>query len=92
MLLAVQDLGRGERDVGERPPDRPGDALFQQLQIFLLLLCGKQDQGFVKIGDDLRELVDVTAADPCDRGPVRLESAPQLGGFLVDHKYIPLLE
>jgi hypothetical protein len=53
--------------------------------VFLLLLHGEQGNGIVKRGDDLAELVDIAAVDFRDVAPIRAQSAPQLGSFLVDH-------
>ena len=85
VLLAGLDLGRGKYEIGKGLPHRAGDRLFEQLMVFLLLLHGEQGNGIVKQGDDLAELVDIAAVDFRDVTPIRAQSAPQLGSFLVDH-------
>ena len=85
VLVAVRHLGGGEHDVRKRPAHGAGDAFFQQLQIFFLLLHRQKAHGFVKGGDDLAKGVDVAAVDPADIGSVGAKSSAKLRHFLVDH-------
>ena len=92
VLVAVHDLLCGKGDVDQILPQRPGEGLFQKLQVFFRLFLAQQAHGFVKGGDDLPAAVHIAAVNMADAAPVQPDAAAYFIQFLLIHCIAPFCQ
>ena len=90
VLVAVHDLLCGKGDVNQVLPQRPGQGLFQQLQVFFRLLLAEQAHRLVYGGNDLPAAVDVAAVNMADAAPVQPDAAAYFIQFSLIHGKAPI--
>ena len=89
VLVGIGDLRCAEREIEPVFICRTGEDLFQQREIFFLVLLAHQGHGLAELGQDIPAAGHIAAIYGGNVRAVGLITAAKLAGFLIGHGNTP---